>query len=152
MTEESVDVGRQTVSIREAAAALGVSEKTVRRRVKTGELEAIREEASGGFVWRVYADQVEGTHVGQVDVQGSHVIAHGDGQAGSLDTVGSQTVQALLEVLREKDATIARLQADKEGMAAQLGMFTERTANLSAQLLLLQAPAPARPWWQFWKR
>lgn len=41
------------VTIKEAAERLGVSQDTIRRRLKTGELAGEREKTRQGFVWRV---------------------------------------------------------------------------------------------------
>lgn len=53
MSPEPVTLHAPAVSLREAAAALGVSEAAVRRMVKAGTLRATREPRPQGFAWRV---------------------------------------------------------------------------------------------------
>lgn len=131
---------RQAYSIKEAVGLLGISDKTVRRRLQNGELEGERVPTATGYVWRVYVDQADS----QVDDQ--------------VDIPPSQTAQALLDMLREKDAAIATLQREKMELAGQLGVFTERVRNLNDRVLLLEAPKaeeqlpPRRPWWRLWDR
>ncbi len=50
--------GRQTggVSLQEAALQLDVSERTVRRLIREGEVQAYKQKATRGFVWRVVLD------------------------------------------------------------------------------------------------
>ncbi len=48
------------LSVTEAAALAGVSEKTLRKRIACGEVQAKRETlAGGGWAWRVAADSIE---------------------------------------------------------------------------------------------
>lgn len=125
---------RRAYSIKEAVALLGISDKTVRRRLHNGELEGERVPTATGYVWRVYVDQP----VDQVDVQAA--------------AAPTQTVQALLDVLRDKDATIAALQRDKQELSGQLGVFTERVRNLQDRVLLLEAPKEQPPRASWWRR
>lgn len=139
----------QGVSLQEAARRLNVNEKTVRRRLQSGRLRGEKVPGPRGEEWTVYLSPDRSPDSGDVG-----------GESG-------QTVQALLDMIREKDrqllevvtakdAAIAALQADKQQLAQQLGMFSERVRNLDAQLRLLEAPKQPpprrRPWWQFWRR
>jgi hypothetical protein len=47
----------ERVSIKEAAERLGVSQDTIRRRLKSGGLAGEREKTPQGFVWRVELPQ-----------------------------------------------------------------------------------------------
>ncbi len=44
------------ISVQEAAAQLGLNEKTVRRRIHLGQISAIKVPRPQGFEWRVYLD------------------------------------------------------------------------------------------------
>ena len=52
--------GRQSsgVSLQEAALQLDVSERTVRRLIREGEVQAYKQKATRGFVWRVVLDSM----------------------------------------------------------------------------------------------
>ena len=63
-----------TLSVQEAAAHLGVSEKTIRRRIKSGALPAFQLPTSQGYEWRVQVDEAA------VQVDGAPVHAAGQGQ------------------------------------------------------------------------
>src|SRR5919199_3903166 len=95
--EESPD---HSLSIDEAAARLGVSPVTIRRRIKTGEIGAIKRPTAYGFEWRILLDG-EGVAVSTSAVQ--HVI----GTPISSDHP-SPEVMKLLEMLeterRSRDA------------------------------------------------
>jgi hypothetical protein len=133
-------MGNQMVSVKEAAAALGVDAKTIRRRIKTRELHAETVQIPGGFAYRVAVPIPESPPLAQTV------------------SAPSPTVQALLDVMREKDRQIASLQAERLSMAGQLGAFTERIQTLQHQVLMLEAPRPEPasdkpwPWWAFWRR
>ena len=45
-------------SVQEAAAFYGVSEKTIRRRIKAGTLTAFQQATAQGFEWRVRLDRM----------------------------------------------------------------------------------------------
>ena len=48
------------LSVTEAAAIAGVSEKTLRKRIKNGEVTATKEKlAGGGWAWRVARGSIE---------------------------------------------------------------------------------------------
>lgn len=49
----------ESVTIKEAAARLGISADTVRRRLKRGELTGEKEETPQGYVWRIQLPEEE---------------------------------------------------------------------------------------------
>jgi excisionase family DNA binding protein len=63
-----------TLSVQEAAARLGVSEKTIRRRIKSGALPAFQLPTSQGYEWRVQVDDAA------AHLDGAPVHAAGHGQ------------------------------------------------------------------------
>jgi hypothetical protein len=80
------------LTIKEAAAALGISQQTVRRRIHAGKLPTQREQAVGGFTYKVGVEQPIGSTVGKAIQVDSH---------------------SPLEMIKEQAATIAALQAEK---------------------------------------
>ncbi len=146
------------LTLAEAAAALGVSPDTVRRRIRRGDLVATH-----------HARQV------RVRVDGMHSNLHGsNGVHGSLpgNAVQEQS-EGLLEALRLVD----RLQRENRDLAGLVGQLQERVSTLQHQLALpapVMSTSPERPlerdsdastveraqesseskrsvpWWQFW--
>lgn len=113
-------------SVKEAAELLGVSEKTIRRRIQRGQLKAEKVARPGGFSYVVDID--EDTAL--------------PGRAAEDSVI--HTLPALLEMIQERDAKI-------EQLSHQLGMYMERAGNLEGQMKLLtsgQEEQPRKPWWR----
>jgi len=109
------------VGIAEAARMLGLSQDTVRKRVRAGELVGERETAPGGFRWMVDLDP--------------------DATAGEVagDPWGNGRSDALVDVL------MAQLQDLRE----QLDARTREISELH-QLMGARSLNPGRPWWRRW--
>jgi len=111
-------------TIRQAAARLGVSEKTIRRYINTGKLEARQEDGQHGRQWVVTAlpeqpDITEHTEL---------------------------STKLFADILREKDNRI-------EELNQQLGAYKLRVGQLENEVKLLEAPKGGqRPWWRIWGR
>jgi transposase len=118
------------ISIREAAQLQGVSQDTIRRRIRRGELNAYKEPTPQGFRWVVELEEAT-AQVEPPQVQGQGI---GDAQAGEG------------EVLRELVATL-RSQVQDQGVELE-----SRRREVSELHILLQQkalPAPeGRPWWR----
>jgi excisionase family DNA binding protein len=119
---------RMEVSIPEAARLLGISEHTVRRRLRSGELKGTQVANAGGFAWVVQLPD----GVGQVD----------NPSAG--------------EPIAMK-ALIARLEAQVAAQEAELEARCREVQELHVLLQQAQAALPApregRPWWRrLWGR
>jgi hypothetical protein len=161
------------VSLREAAAALGVSEAAVRRMVKAGALRATREPRPQGHVWRVH---LPGHLMPAPDALGD---ASPDGTcqpprpspaasgglplaSGSLELLRAEALAAYAAAVAAPHLqTIERLSAERAALAQQVGELQERVRQL-------EAPRPAeaageqvdvinstRPWWArlaWWRR
>src|SRR5215217_7666079 len=56
--------GPTVFALREAAAALGISRNTLRRRIAAGQIRAEQVQRPQGFVWQVYLDGLHGSHQG----------------------------------------------------------------------------------------
>jgi len=113
-------------SVKEAAERLGCTEKTIRNRIRRGDLQAERVDIPGGFAYRVALPERA--------VPGVEEVVE----------PASLTIQALLGVIREKDAEISHLQEERAQLMGQASMFQERAQNLQK---LLEAPK-GRSWWQ----
>ena len=146
------DQGGAWLTLREAADRLGISEKTARRRVKTGGLRGRQVCTQHGPTWQVWVD--ESTPGGPVDGQGT---LDGD---GTLDEQGTQAGQGpellqrvrlldrelvrLVDRLHEENRALAEAAAVWQTRADLLAMQLEQTR---AELRALQAPqdAPTSP-------
>lgn|GEM_PF-1897898 len=126
------------VSIKEAAERLGVSQDTIRRRLKHGELVGEREKTPQGFVWRVELSQ---EYVGEV----------GESAAGGTSTQDgdkhTDSPTRVAELLASKDETIARLDSDVAYLRDQLDqrsreLATERERSDVIQQLALNRIPP----------
>ena len=120
----------KSVPIQEAATLLGVSESTLRRRVRSGQVNARQMETPQGFKWWVdididdTSDQVNGQVNAQVDDQVN------------------------LGPLEEKERTIKLL---AEQVEAQRQQIRELHVLLqTAQAALPPPEARRRHWWKLW--
>ena len=120
-----------TVTLQEAAQRLGVSQDTVRRRIRKEELQARQTPTPQGFRWEVELEGLE------EDAQAAHTPPHRPGIGGAQvkDDTNDANDGALVELLREQ------LQ-EKDRQISELHRLLAQTA-LNA--------APGRPWWQFWR-
>ncbi len=91
------------VALRDAAAILGVSTDTVKRRMQRGELERRRETIPQGFRWLVRIDPVIS------DVTGSSVSDETVSQGVAVPSQSPDVVAALLHELEVRNQEIARL-------------------------------------------
>ncbi len=163
VTVTRVDTTREGWTIREAAHACGVSEKTIRRRIKSGSLPAFKVNTQYGVEWRltsldieegittlegqgrraqgrrVYSGRIERVEVGQRSV---------DTSRAGMDTRLAQALE-LAEKCR-KDSE--RLQHQNLELAGRCGYLQARLEASERQVLALTAPQePQRtstPWWR----
>ena len=119
------------VNITEAAAALHVSEQTVRRRLHKGLIKGTKSETPQGFRWRVDLDQDQVT-------------------LPAKETTGA-AIDLVVEVLQ---AQIASLEAQLTTRAREVDQLTRaRDVAQLHQLLAARAINNRRGsrWWQFWR-
>ena len=133
----------QQVSIDEAARLLGVSQDTIRRRIRNGELKAHQETRPQGYVWRVTLPDEEPESEGQNHVGDTYL--------------SSELVEALRDTIQRQDNTIAQLRTQLEAKDRQLETRAREVQELHVLLQQAQAVLPAprdnRPWWQrLWRR
>jgi hypothetical protein len=138
-----------TLSVQQAAIHFGVTEKTIRRRIKGGSLSAQKVSTSQGYEWRVQID-------GQSDQVDTHATGHLDRLTGQVDT--HPTAPELMKALEMVD----RLQRDNQQLAGQVGYLQRQVQEQqeTIQRLLMPPkddPAPTEPeqkraWWKVWGR
>ncbi len=169
MTDSLSDSG---LSLTDAAAQLGISERTVLRRIKDGTIAGRKIGEGRGGVWRVYLDSVSDTRTAATSDSPTNAPGTlSDSQtesAGSVsDSVSDSQTQPALEVLelvrfaeqlrRDNAALVAR----NELMAGQLGYLQRQVLEQQETIQrLLIAPKdepdepepPAEPvrvsWWK----
>jgi len=112
------------LTIAQAADTLGVAQSTIRKRLRSGELQGQKVKGAGGFRWEVFVvddpiSDTEDTNETKSDIHDTN-----DGNSSAL-------VEILREELGEKNRQISELH------------------RLLAQTAL--NAAPGRPWWQFWR-
>ena len=119
------------LSIPEAVHTLGLSQDTIRKRLRSGDLQGQKVKGAGGFRWEVFIDD-DPTGKG-VTHDGNHA---NDAQDGNhRDHANDGNDRALVEILREE-------LTEKNRQISELHRLLAQTA-LNA--------ASGRPWWQFWR-
>jgi len=119
------------LTIAQAADTLGIAQSTIRKRLRSGDLQGQKVKGAGGFRWEVFV--ADDPTVKGVTQDGNHANDAQDGDHGdhTNDGNGSALVEILREELTEKNRQISELH------------------RLLAQTAL--NAAPGRPWWQFWR-
>ena len=126
-------------TVRQAAEALGQSEKTIRRRIKSGEIRA---------------DQVPGKYGIEYRIMDIHTAPPPD---RGIDTTRDDTMVKTMDVARGEALVKAMdmvrdLQVQNERLAAQVGFLQAQLQEAQNKLRLLSAPRSS--WWQrlLWRR
>jgi Helix-turn-helix domain len=123
------------VTIPEAAKLLRVSERTVRRRLGSGELKGRQVSSVGGFAWMVdLPDTV--TQDGQ--------------EPGQVDSLTAGEIAAM-------KALMARMESQIEAQQKQLDVKDSQIRELHILLQQAQTALPSpqgthHSWWRFWQR
>lgn len=129
-------VAPQWVTISEAARRLGVSTKTIRRRILDGTLAAHKAQGPGGFVYRVTDPAVLVVDTSlpvQVDRGGQRTAAPG-AQVG-------QVVLELANKLAAAEVRAARAEWERDRLRAELAALPPNGGG--------PAPVERRWWWPF---
>ncbi len=166
-----------SISVSEAASQLGLSEKTIRRRIKAGSLPAFQVSTSQGFEWRVQVDgmsspgvqapgqeavQVDGTDSRQVDKEPEPALLKALDLVARLQTEKTETAERLQAEIdrlqREKEEISERLHREKIELAYQVGLIQGKLQAAEEKILTLspsataepEGPAdrPKAPWWR----
>jgi hypothetical protein len=115
------------VSIAEAAHRLGISQDTVRKRLRLGELRGEQISAPGGFRWLIEVPPDEGgTEIAEAP---------------------SELDEVLRDVIRRQDETMNQL---REQLSAKDQQISELHVLLQQAQAALPAPRNNQPWWRFW--
>ncbi len=137
------------MSVHEAADYYGVSEKTIRRRLKAGKLQAFKQEVEAGRLeWRILrVDRADLSWTGHNDHDGQDTdTPDGPGE----DSDQGETVHrdaVLLNALQLVD----RLQRENVQLAGQVGFLQSQLQESQEQVRLLSAPKEEeQP--RFWQR
>ncbi len=157
------------MSIHEAAAFYGVSEKTIRRRLKAGKLKAFKHEAdSGRLEWRIF-------HVDKADLSWTETHDQEGQMQDIADRLGMDThawglpsaPSARIVMDTDEDSSrdtvvlsalqlVDRLQRETTQLAGQLGFVQAQLQEAQEQIRLLTVavgePKAALSWWQRWLR
>jgi excisionase family DNA binding protein len=163
-----MDVQMDALSVQEAAMVLGVTPKTIRRRIKQGTLQAVKQSTSQGYEWRVLVNmdgQVD-THTMALPVQEQ---AHAPATGGQVNThqdasdVALKALSVLEQVQRDHQVEVEQLRRDNQQLAGQVGFLQAKLQDAQERITMLEAPkdeapqaqpepTPAaprkRPWWQ----
>ena len=115
------------LSIPEAVPPLGLSQDTIRKRLRSGDLQGQKVKGAGGFRWEVFV--ADDPTVKSDTQDGNHANVTDDGNHGDHANDGT-----LVEILREE-------LTEKNRQISELHRLLAQTA-LNA--------APGRPWWRFW--
>lgn len=115
------------LSISQAAARLGISEKTIRRRVEQGVIEGRRETSAGGYRWVITLPDLPDGEPAQV------------GHAGPADQSGK-----IIALLESQVADLRDQLIQKDTQIGQLHI-------LMGQRQLMAESDNAGKWWRFWR-
>jgi hypothetical protein len=125
-------------SIKDAAQRLGVTEVTIRRRIRDGHLHAYQRPRPQGFTWVVELPDEEGQP------------SSPSGQASDEDEIEElKREDALQGIIKRQDETIEHLRHELEARGWEI---QELHVLLQQVQAALSAPRDNHPWWRFWQR
>ncbi len=156
----------ETLTVREAAERFGVSKDTIRRRIKSGELQAVPIDTAQGFEWRILlggdgaADlgstaaqpDSEAAQLGSDDAQVRSTTA----EVGSGGTQGhpsqDERLDKALDLVEKLQGDYATIHKENLELAARCGYLQARLEAAERQVLALSPPMeperPKAPWWK----
>jgi chromosome segregation ATPase len=132
----------ELLSIGQAVTRLGVSEVTIRRRLRKGELNGHKRQTPQGYVWLIELPD---------DVSEDNKNSD-NGEGESL----SELVAALRSQVEGQQELVDSLQAQVKVQQEELTAKNKQIEQLHVLLQQAQAALPAprdsRSWWRFWQR
>ena len=126
-----------TVTPAEAAVHLGVSERTILRRLQQGALRGYKVNAGRGTVWRVLLDGVAATPPQRVAMTPEADVVGAIPVQEVIDTLQAQ--QRAPELMKALDL-VDRLQRDNQQLAGQVGFLQARVQEQERTIARLRAP------------
>jgi multidrug efflux pump subunit AcrA (membrane-fusion protein) len=135
-------VSVELLSIGQAVTRLGVSEVTIRRRLRKGELNGHKRQTPQGYVWMIeLPDDVSEDNKNDGNEEGESL---------------SELVAALRAQVEGQQELVDSLQAQVKAQQEELTAKNKQIEQLHILLQQAQAALPAprdnRSWWQLWKR
>jgi excisionase family DNA binding protein len=139
-----------SLSVQEAADALGCSEKTIRRRIKAGSINAHRLPTSQGYEWRVQldgaVDQAPPSPAVQVNGQNGHLPGDADQvdthTPGQIDSPAASEHEPSNEALLKALDFAERLQRENMELAGRVGFLQAKLQTAEEQILALSSGTP----------
>lgn len=114
---------KQRFTVKEAAEALGISEKTVRRRIKDGTLKAEQVQGKRGLEYQI------------TDLEGDQSTS------SELGAEGGMALVKAIEVIKS-------LQEENERLAGQVGYLQAQNLELNNKIGLLTEGKQQKPLWR----
>jgi excisionase family DNA binding protein len=135
------------ISVQDAAAHLGVSERTIRRRIKAGQLAATQVPTSQGYEWRIHLNSTNEVDTPAVQVDSNAVQVDGTPDQAKQEPT-STSESALVRALD----LVEKLQHENLELAGRVGFYQAKLQDAQEQIRLLSAPKeqerPKGPWWK----
>ena len=160
MTDSQADTG---LSLTDAAAQLGISERTVLRRIKDGTVDGRKVGEGRGGVWRIYLSvsdsQPAPVSDSPTNAPGTLSDSPTDEPGNASASVSDSQTQPAQDMIRMVEL-VDKLQAQNQQLAGQLG-YLQRQVQEQQETIQKLLPAPKdepeppaeperRPWWKRW--
>ena len=130
----------------EAAARLGISERTVQRRLKQGSLHGYKVDTGRGEVWRVVLDGMDDTPPVQPDAMAAKATPIADVTTSDVAEFAHAVIDELRQEYRDE---LERLRRDNQQLAGQVGYLQrqvlEQQETIQRLLMAPKEPEPAEP-------
>lgn len=136
-------MAEEFLSIEQVAEQLGISAATVRRRIKKGEVEAIKRPGPYGDQYYIPSNEVTTTAQEITDVVPVDRKFNAQELAGFISLAIRKENEDLHQEIKELRQELAKFKKDQEEKAQ------DRDAWIVAQLR--EMTEHKKPWWQFWK-
>lgn len=135
-------------TIEEAAKALGVSEKTVRRRIKDGTIKAEHIAGKYGPEYRISEAQFASLRKNPSSLVLVDDPSDNNGFSDSAPSPGDNAQQGSGSLPLDKAMDMIKyLQSENERLAGQIGFLQAKVLEAENKLRLLAAPKPRVAWW-----
>jgi hypothetical protein len=131
------------VPVIEAARSLGVSEETIKRRIRRGELNGQQQPRPQGYVWMVDIPEEVLASTAQHDT----TTTHDDDTDHNTSSGEIRRLEEMVQLLRQQ------LSVYQEEVESRRREVQELHVLLQQAQAALPAPRDSRPWWRrVWRR